>query len=184
MKKFNKYSPREKEPELYLFNETITVPEVMVIGPQGQIGNMPTQKAKEMAAELELDLVLVGPKATPPVAKIMDYKSFKYQKEKEARKNKAASKKIQIKTLKLSPRIGIGDIETRLNQAVKFIKNGDKVRIEIFLRGREKAHADVGFEVVKKFIEDLKLLIPIKVESPVKKVGSIIESQVAPAAQS
>lgn len=168
---------RQPEPELYLINEKIIVPEVFVITEQGQIGPMSTSQAKLKAKEAELDLVLVGPKATPPVAKIMDYASFKYRKQKEARKQKTNLKKTVVKVLRLSPRIGQHDLDVRINQAIKFIEKDNKVKLDILLKGREKAHADIGLEVVNKFIQTISEKIEIKVESPPKKLGAKIEAQ-------
>jgi len=170
------------EPDMYDYNEKIKVPEMMVIGPDGPLGLMPLAKALETAQQMELDLVLVAPKSEPPVARVLNYKSFKYQKEKELRKNKASAKKTETKTIRLSSRIGQHDLDVRLRQAQKFIKNGDKVHIEIILRGRERQHGEVALEVVKDFTAQLEALIPIKIEQLPKRMGSRIDAIYAQAA--
>ncbi len=178
----NRKFDRRPEPELYEVNEKIKVPRVFVITEEsGPLGEMSTRDAVARAQEEELDLVLVGPKATPPVAKIMDYASFKYHKQKEARKQKAHQKKSQLKVLRLSPRIGQHDLEVRLKKAKEFIDKGDKVKVEILLKGREKAHADIGFEVVQDFITAVQATHEIKVESKPNKQGARIEATFAPA---
>lgn len=155
---------------------------MMVIGPEGPLGLMPLAQALEAAVKMELDLVLVAPKSEPPVARILNYKSFKYQKEKEARKNKASAKKIEIKTIRLSSRIGQHDLDVRLRQAQKFIEKGDKVHIEIILKGRERQHGEIALEVVKDFTTQLEALIPIKIEQTPKRMGSRIDAIYAQAA--
>lgn len=177
----NRKFDRRPEPELYEVNEKIRIPQVFVITEEGPLGEMNTRDAIERAREDELDLVLVGPKATPPVAKIMDYASFKYHKQKEARKQKAHQKKSQLKVLRLSPRIGQHDLDVRLRKAKEFIEKGDKVKVEILLKGREKAHADIGFEVVQDFIAAMQLTHEIKVEARPTKQGARIEAIFAPA---
>ncbi len=177
----NRKFDRRPEPELYEVNEKIRIPRVFVITEEGPLGEMNTRDAIERAREDELDLVLVGPKAEPPVAKIMDYASFKYHKQKEARKQKVHQKKSQLKVLRLSPRIGQHDLDVRLRKAKEFIEKGDKVKVEILLKGREKAHADIGFEVVQNFITTMQLTHEIKVEARPAKQGARIEAVFAPA---
>lgn len=153
-------------------NGRISAETVFVIDDEGQpLGEMPTAKALELAMERELDLVEVGPKATPPVAKILEWKSFKYQKEKEAKKQRAQAKEVEIKGVRLSLRIAEGDKNVRLASAKKFMEKGNKVRIELILRGREKAHFDLAKEIIEGFIVSMRGFFPIKVEQPIKKMG-------------
>jgi translation initiation factor IF-3 len=161
---------------MYDVNEKITVERVLVINDDGSVGEMDTKEALTQAKEEGLDLVLVGPKATPPVAKILDYASLKYQKQKEAKKQKASQKVSQLKVLRLSPRIGQHDLDVRIKKAGQFLDKGDKVKIEILLKGREKAHADVAFEVINDFISSMQALREIKVEGRPTKQGSRIEA--------
>lgn len=170
---------RHQKPKLniptFRVNEQIDNPEIRVIDDKGeQLGVIPTARAMEIARERELDLVEVSPKAEPPVCKILDFGHFKYQKEKEVRKQKAQSHEVEIKGIRLSLRIGDHDLEIRHQQAKKFFERGDKVKIELRLRGREKAHVDVAKEVVAKFLELVKADFPIRVEQPVQVMGGTI----------
>lgn len=147
-------------------NEKIVSPQVRVIDENGvMLGVLDTAKAVALATERGLDLVEVNPAAEPPVCKFLDFGQFKYQKEKEVRKQKAQSAEVEIKGIRLSLRIGPGDFETRHQQAKKFFERGDKVKIELPLRGREKAFREGGFEVVNKFIDLLRTDFPLRIES-------------------
>jgi translation initiation factor IF-3 len=150
-------------------NHHITVPEVRVIDENGvPLGILPTAKAIAMAQERSMDLIEVSPKAEPPVCKFADYGHFKYQKEKEMRKQRAQSKEVEIKGIRLSMRIGSGDLQIRVEQAKKFFEQGDKVKVEMILRGRERAHGDVARAVFEDFVKQLGAFFPIKVEQPLK----------------
>lgn len=117
---------------------------------------MTTAKALQLAREQELDLVEVSPKAQPPVAKITDYGRLRYQKEKEVQKQKVKQKKVEVKDIRLSLRISPHDLEMRLQQAIKFLGRGDKIKIEINLRGRERQMAGKAVEIIKNFESKLK----------------------------
>lgn len=174
---------RQRKPKLkvqtYRTNKKIDAEEVRVVGDEGEIGIMPTEKALALAEEKELDLVEVSPKANPPVCKILDYGQFKYQKEKEARKQKAQSKEVDTKGIRLSVRIGDHDLAVRRKQACKFLDRGDKLKIELVLRGREKAHKNVAKDVVKNFIESLREDYDIRIESHPKYQGGRINAIIA-----
>lgn len=176
----NRYQQKQEDVVSFPHNAEITAPEVRLISDEGMIGVMPLEKAMEMAKEQELDLVLISPKAVPPVAKIIDYKSFKYQQEKLAKKIKASAKQSEMKSIRLSSRIGQHDFDVRVKQTQKFLENGDKVKIEIILRDRERQHGEVAFEVVKRFIQTINTLIPVKTEAGAKRSGSRIEAVIAP----
>ncbi|MCX6740495.1 MAG: translation initiation factor IF-3 [Candidatus Parcubacteria bacterium] len=159
-------------PEIYPVNEKIRFPQLRVIDENSQmLGVLPTVEALQLAKERELDLVVVSPKAEPPVAKFINYSSFKYQKEKEARKQKAQQKIGEMKEIRLSPRIGKHDLDIRLKQAEKFLRRGDKVTVSIFLKGREKQHADLGREMLETYIKELSQLLDIKFEQEIKRTG-------------
>ena len=150
------------------FNLGVVAPQVRLIDEQGQNqGVVDTPAALAMARERGLDLVEVASKAKPPVAKIVDYSKFRYQEEKERRKEKAKQKEVEVKSIRLSLRIGEHDLEVRRRAAVTFLEDNDKVKIEIILRGRERAHADVARGVIAKFIERLNEQLPIRVEQEV-----------------
>ncbi len=153
-------------------NDRIKAAEVRVIDENGQaLGVMTIEKALELIQSKELDLVEVSPKAEPPVCKILDYGQFKYQKEKEARKQKAQAKEIELKVIRLSVRIGEHDMDVRQKQAAKFLDRGDKVKIELPMRGREKAHKDVAEEVINRFVEALKGQYQLRTEQEIKYLG-------------
>ena len=137
-----------------LINEEIRDKEIRVIGAEGeQLGIMSTKDALKLAAEKNLDLVEIAPKAVPVVCRIMDYGKYRFEqakKEKESRKNQ---KVIEVKEIRLSLNIDTHDFETKLNHAKKFLSAGNKVKVSIRFRGREMAHPELGEVIVKKFAE-------------------------------
>ena len=151
-------------------NTRIRAKEVRVIDETGkQLGVMPLEEALRMAYEHNLDLIQVTEKVDPPVCKIMDYGKYAYH---EKKKEQTATKKQKTSTLKgirLTFNIGQHDMETRARQAEKFLKAGDKVRVDIVLRGREKALSNFAREKIGKFLEVLQGFIPYKVERELKK---------------
>ncbi|EGT2205051.1 translation initiation factor IF-3 [Clostridioides difficile] len=138
-------------------NEKIKDKEIRVLSPTGeQLGVMPTKEAQAMANSKNLDLVQISPNANPPVCKIMDYGKFRYE---QARKEKEAKKKqktIVVKEVRLRPGIEQNDLNTKANNAIKFLKKGDKVKVELRFRGRELGHKDIGKEVMLKFLDIIK----------------------------
>ena len=117
---------------------------------------MSAREAQIIANGKNLDLVKISPNAKPPVCKIMDYGKYKYE---QARKEKEAKKKqktIAVKEIRLRPGIESNDLNTKANNAIKFLKKGDKVKVELRFRGRELGHKDIGKEVMLKFIEIVK----------------------------
>ncbi|HDX6959359.1 TPA: translation initiation factor IF-3 [Clostridioides difficile] len=138
-------------------NEQIKDKEIRVLSPTGeQLGVMPTKEAQAMANSKNLDLVQISPNANPPVCKIMDYGKFRYE---QARKEKEAKKKqktIVVKEVRLRPGIEQNDLNTKANNAIKFLKKGDKVKVELRFRGRELGHKDIGKEVMLKFLDIIK----------------------------
>ncbi len=135
-------------------NSQIKFPEVMVIGDEGeQFGLMKTADALNLAAEKELDLVEVSPNLKPPVCKIMDYGKHLYKVAKQKRQQNAKQKQTETKGIRLSVRIEQHDLTFKANNAVKFLKKGNKVKIDIVLKGREKAHQDIAYSKIKKFLD-------------------------------
>jgi len=156
--------------DIYPVNEHIRVPEVRVIDENGEmLGILATAKAIAMARERGLDLIAVSPKAEPPVAKFLNYGSFKYQQEKQSKKQKAQQKTIELKELRLSPRIGKHDLDVRIKQAEKFFSKGDKVIVSVILKGREKQHPELAKDLIQSFIKDLSAIMPIKIEQEIKR---------------
>lgn len=166
----------------YAVNENIRFPQVRVITEEGEhLGVLNTAEALQRAREREQDLVIIQPKAEPPVAKIIDFGKFKYEKDKETRKQKAKLKTVEVKGIRLSVRIGAHDLEVRRDQAQKFLENGDKVKIEIILRGRERRHGDLASQIIQQFTESLNQLMPVKVEQPISRQGGQLTSIVGKA---
>jgi translation initiation factor IF-3 len=133
-----------------------------------------TAEALRMAVAADLDLVEVNPTAEPPVCKIMDFGQFQYQQSRAAQESKSKSKKTETKGLRLSFKIGSGDILTRKKQAEKFLGKGNRVRIEMMLRGRERQHTGLAIQKVKDFIADIEPAV--KIEQPVAKKGNTISA--------
>jgi len=137
-------------------NEHIRVPEVRLIGVDGeQVGVMPTKEALAQAAEAHLDLVEVAPQASPPVCRIMDYGKFKYQQSKKQQEARRRATTIQVKEVKVRPKIEEHDMGFKLRNAKRFLADGDKVKISVIFRGREIAHTDRGFRILALMAEAL-----------------------------
>jgi translation initiation factor IF-3 len=138
-------------------NDRIRVPEVRLVGPSGeQVGIVPLAKALELAQEYDLDLVEVAANARPPVCKLMDYGKFKYEsamKAREARKNQAHT---VIKEMKLRPKIDPHDYDTKKGHVVRFLKQGDKVKITIMFRGREQSRPELGYRLLQRLASDVE----------------------------
>ncbi len=162
-----------------IVNEDIRAREVMVIGDDGeQLGVMTKREALDKAFDRDLDLVLVAPKAKPPVAKFMDYNKYRYEQKKKAKEAKKKQKIQQLKELRLSPKIEKHDFETKLRSGRKFLANGDKLKISIRFRGREMAHTDRGRTVMLDFAKQCDDLAQI--ESHPKQEGRIMQMTLIP----
>lgn len=117
---------------------------------------MSAKEAQTIANNKNLDLVMISPNANPPVCKIMDYGKYKYEQSRKEKESKKKQKVVNIKEVRLRPGIEANDLNTKANQAIKFLKKGDKVKVELRFRGRELGHKDIGKEVMLKFIEIVK----------------------------
>ena len=135
---------------------------------------MSTGEAIRLAREQEMDLVEINPKIDPPVCKIMNFGQFRYQQEKEMRLRKAHQHVVDTKGVRLSLRIGKHDMDIRRDQAVEFLNEGDKVKVEIMLRGRENQQTAMAFDIVKNFINDVISLVPVRYEQNVERQGNKI----------
>ena len=135
-------------------NEEIRDKEVRLISNDGeQLGIVAIQKAQEIAVEKGMDLVKIAPQAKPPVCKIMDYGKFRFEqakREKEARKNQRV---VEIKEIRQTPTIDIGDLNTKVKNACRFLKDGDKVKVSVRFRGREVTHSSLGQDLLHRFAE-------------------------------
>lgn len=137
-------------------NDRIKAPEVRVIGPDAeQLGVVVLSRALDLAQEHELDLVEIAPTANPPVCRIMDYSKFKYDQEKKERRIKKNQHVTHLKQIRLKPHIGESDYQIKLRQAINFLKKKDKVKANMFFRGRELMHRDLGKEILDRLIKDI-----------------------------
>ena len=117
---------------------------------------MSAKEAQTIANNKNLDLVMISPNANPPVCKIMDYGKYKYEQSRKEKESKKKQKVVNIKEVRLRPGIEANDLNNKANQAIKFLKKGDKVKVELRFRGRELGHKDIGKEVMLKFIDIVK----------------------------
>lgn len=117
---------------------------------------MSAKEAQTIANNKNLDLVMISPNANPPVCKIMDYGKYKYEQSRKEKESKKKQKVVNIKEVRLRPGIEANDLNTKANQAIKFLKKWDKVKVELRFRGRELGHKDIGKEVMLKFIDIVK----------------------------
>lgn len=138
-------------------NEMIRVREVRLIDENGeQKGIVPTIEALRMAREQDLDLVEVSPNANPPVCKILDFGKYRFEQEKKLRDSKKNQKVLKIKEIRMQPKIGSGDLDTKAKHVQEFLDEGDKVKVTIRFRGRELAHTELGFDVLKEVEKRLR----------------------------
>lgn len=138
-------------------NEKIRVPQVRLIGPEGnQLGVMAINKAQEIASQYDLDLVEVAASAVPPVCRVIDFSKFKYDQEKKEREAKKHQKLTHLKEIRIKPNIDDHDYQTKLKQVITFLKKKDKVKINLFFRGRQMEHMDLGRKILDRFIADTR----------------------------
>jgi translation initiation factor IF-3 len=137
-------------------NDRIRVPEVRLVGPNGEtVGIVPTDQALKLAQEADLDLVEIAPQGKPPVCKLMDYGKFKYENAQKAREARRNQTNVVIKEMKLRPKIDQHDYETKKGHVVRFLRAGDKVKITIMFRGREQHRPELGFRLLQRLAEDV-----------------------------
>jgi len=148
--------PISTEPRI---NERIRVNEVRLVGPNGeQVGIVAIGDALRLAQEADLDLVEVAPMARPPVCKLMDYGKFKYETAQKARESRKNQVNTVIKEMKLRPKIDPHDYETKKGHVVRFLKQGDKVKITIMFRGREQSRPELGYRLLQRLAADVQEL--------------------------
>jgi len=174
------FNDRKEQPrhDLQRVNEQIRISPVRLIGVNGeQLGVVPTQQALDMAREVQLDLVEVAAQERPPVCKIMDYGKFKFlQKQKQKDKTKAHQQKL--KEIRLRPKTGDHDVDTKINQARKFLEHKDKVLVYVLFKGRELQHQEEGRRIIHQVLEKLQDLA--KVEKPPAMEGKRMTAMIAP----
>ncbi len=143
--------------DFYSVNEAIRDKEVRVIGTDGEmLGVMSSFQAQRLANEAEMDLVKISPNAVPPVCKIMDYSKFKYEQSKREKENRKNQTVVELKEIRLSMTIDVGDIAVKTKQCLKFLEAGNKVKVSIRMKGRENARAYQGVKVMQEFFEGLE----------------------------
>ena len=135
----------------------IRIPQVRVVDEEGaQLGVMPTPRALEMAQERGLDLVEVAPMASPPVVKFLDFGQYKYELTKREKEAKRKQRSVTFKEVRLSPKIGSGDFETKVHRAIEFLEEGDRIKVTVRFRGRELTHPELGRNLIAKFVDRVK----------------------------
>jgi translation initiation factor IF-3 len=135
----------------------IRIPQVRVIDEDGnQMGVMPTLDALRMAQERGYDLVEVAPTASPPVTRLLDYGQYKYELAKREKEAKRKSRSVEFKEIRLKPKIGQGDFDTKVRRAIEFLEDGDRIKVAVQFRGRELTHPHLGRELLLKFADLVK----------------------------
>lgn len=178
--RFNRNNDRSRDNNFTRVNFHIRVPQVRVIQDGNQLGVMSTDQARKLAQEAGMDLVEVVPHSTPPVCYILEYPKYKFEqqkREKEIRRKQRESQQ-DVKEIRLRPRIGDHDIETKARTARTFLDDGKKVLVVLLFRNREMQHKDVGWAVMRKFIEQTQEVS--LVESPPKMDGNRLTCRLTP----
>ncbi|NMA37394.1 MAG: translation initiation factor IF-3 [Papillibacter sp.] len=135
-------------------NEEIQDKEIRLIGDDGtQLGIMSAEEALDIAYDKNLDLVKIVPNSNPPVCKIMDYGKFRFEQSKREKETKKNQKVIEVKEIRMSPGIGINDFNTKLKNSLKFLADGDRLKVSVRFRGREMTHTEIGEELLNRFAE-------------------------------
>lgn len=139
-----------------MINEQIRDKEVRLIGENGeQLGIFSSKEAQKMADDADLDLVKIAPNAKPPVCKIIDYNKFKYEQSRKEKEAKKKQKTVELKEIRLSPNIDTNDLNTKMNNAKKFLSKGNRVKVTLRFRGREMAHMNQSKHILDDFAEQL-----------------------------
>lgn len=163
-------------------NDRIRAPEIRLIGAEGEnLGVVPPERALELAEQAGLDLVEISPNATPPVCKIMDFGKFKYETQKREAEARKKQKIIEIKEVKFRPNTDTHDYDVKMRNVVKFLENGDKVKVTLRFRGREMAHQNLGRDLLERVAEDVKEIG--KVENMPKMEGRQMIMMIGPLPQ-
>ncbi|MDG1737762.1 MAG: translation initiation factor IF-3 [Paracoccaceae bacterium] len=138
-------------------NQKIRSPEIRLIGAEGEnVGVVHPAKGMQLAEDAGLDLVEISPNAVPPVCKIMDFGKFKYEQQKRESEARKKQKIIEVKEVKFRPNTDTHDYEVKMRNVVKFLENGDKVKVTLRFRGREMAHTNLGRELLERVAVDIK----------------------------
>jgi translation initiation factor IF-3 len=152
-RKLDRRPPERDETRI---NERIRVPQVRLVGEDGnQIGIVDTAQALRYAQERDLDLVEVAPEARPPVCRVLDYSKYKYEQEQKAKAARRHQKQVNVREIKLRPKIANNDYETKKNHVVRFLKGEDRVKVTIMFRGREQTHPERGEALLMRLADDV-----------------------------
>jgi translation initiation factor IF-3 len=152
----SRFDRRPPERDSTRINERIRVPEVRLIDEKGdQVGIIPTPEALERARERDLDLVEVSPTSKPPVCRILDYSKYKYEQEQKAKAARKHQQQVNVREIKLRPKIAQHDYETKRGHVERFLKQQDKVKVTIMFRGREQSHPERGRMLLDRLLEDV-----------------------------
>ena len=176
-RRFDRQPPERDQTRI---NERIRVSEVRLIDEEGnQVGIVPTEQAMERAAEKDLDLVEVAADARPPVARLLDYSKYRYEQEQKAKQARKHQQQINVREIKLRPKIAVHDYETKKGHVERFLRQHDKVKVTIMFRGREQAHPERGRQLLRRLFEDIEDLAII--ESEPLQEGRNMSMMLAPA---
>jgi translation initiation factor IF-3 len=135
----------------------IRIPQVRVVDEEGaQLGVMPTPQALEMAQERGYDLVEVAPMASPPVVRFLDFGQYKYELTKREKEAKRKQRSVTFKEVRLTPKIGVGDFDTKVHRAIEFLEDGDRIKVTVRFRGRELTHPEIGRNLISRFVDRVK----------------------------
>ena len=158
----------------YRVNYQIRAQRIRLIDENGtQIGIVPLQEGLRIAAQKNLDLVEVSPHADPPVCRILDYSKYKYQQEKREKEARKKQKQVHFKEVRLKPRIEEHDYQVKLKKIREFLEKGDRVRIRLTFRGREMVHPELGDNLMKRLLEDLKDVASVE-KKPTREGRNVI----------
>jgi translation initiation factor IF-3 len=161
----SRFDRRPPERDTTRINERIRVPEVRLIDENGdQVGVIPTEQALEQARERDLDLVEVSPTSKPPVCRILDYSKYKYEQEQKAKAARKHQQQVNVREIKLRPKIAQHDYETKRGHVERFLKQHDKVKVTIMFRGREQSHPERGRMLLDRLLQDISELATVEQE--------------------
>ena len=161
----SRFDRRPPERDTTRINERIRVPEVRLIDEGGeQVGIVPTQDALERARERDLDLVEVAPNSKPPVTRILDYSKYKYEQEQKAKAARKHQQQVNVREIKLRPKIAQHDYETKRGHVERFLKQNDKVKVTIMFRGREQSHPERGRMLLDRLLQDVSEIATMEQE--------------------
>ena len=163
-------------------NDRIRASEIRLIGADGEnVGVVTPERGLDLAEQAGLDLVEISPNATPPVCKIMDFGKFKYENQKRESEARKKQKIIEVKEVKFRPNTDVHDYDVKMRNVMRFLENGDKVKVTLRFRGREMAHQNLGRELLQRVAEDVKEIG--KVENMPKMEGRQMVMMIGPAAK-